>query len=71
MQLPEDESAAINFPEKLGVNLENYVGRMGTIEENPSGDVTVNQNANEDDEVNQLNKVYQAYYSLLCFYFVP
>ena len=59
IQASNGEGELYTSEELLGVNLENYVGRMGTIEENPSGDVTVNQNANEDDEVNQLNKVYQ------------
>lgn len=59
IQASNGEGELYTSEELLGVNLENYVGRMGTIEENPSGDVTVNQNANEEDEVNQLNKVYQ------------
>lgn len=59
IQASNGEGELYTSEELLGVNLENYVGRMGTIEENPSGDVTVNENANEDDEVNQLNRVYQ------------
>ncbi len=59
IQATNAEGELYTSEELLGVNLENYVGRMGTIEENPSGDVTVNQNQEEDDEVNQLNRVYQ------------
>lgn len=61
IQASNGEGEMYTSEELLGVNLENYVGRMGTIEDNPSADVTVNENENEDedDEVNQLNTVYQ------------
>ena len=45
--------------ELLGVNLEKYVGRMGTIEENPNASITFSTDEDEDDEVDQLKEVYQ------------
>ena len=59
IQASNGEGELYTSEELLGVNLENYVGRMGVIEENPSANVTVNENQEEDDEVNQLNKVFQ------------
>ena len=43
--------------ELLGVNLDKYVGRYGTIEENPNASITFSEK--DKDEVDQLNEVYQ------------
>ena len=47
--------------ELLGINLEKYVGRMGTIEENPNASLTFKEGGEEDeeDEIDQLKTVYQ------------
>ena len=43
--------------ELLGVNLDAYVGRMGTIEENPNASLTFSEK--DEEEIDQLKTVYQ------------